>query len=190
MVILNSRIANQLEDARNNFATCRQICDFLMENNTAPISAEIVMRGHARTVHIPSEKCGLFTTPFIHNTMLDIRRSLDFFGLKCMDGKIQPFKPRDNDYWMGSVNLSSVSPDELDEIFIRTCGISAFESLEEILTYSNKQLAHFTTSKFKEDNRMLLHLRNCSIVFFEAIELFIYDRLEIPPRPLRISVDP
>ena len=190
MTLIDARIALQIEDAINNFSICREICDFLMENNSEPISAEIVMRGHARTVHIPSERCGVFTTPVIHNTMMDIRRTLDFFGLKGIDGKIQAFEPRKTDYWMDTVNLSGVSPDEFDEIFIRTCGISAFESLEEIITHSNKQLAHSTTYNFKEDNSILLHFRNCSIVFLEAFNLFIYTRLGTPSPHLRMSVDP
>jgi hypothetical protein len=96
---------------------------------------------------MPSNNCGFFTTPVIQNAILDLRRSMEFLGLRFdpQGGRICALtsKRRPDDLGIEHFGQALVSPTG----FIRVSDSirqSSEPALAEVHQWSNKKLAHFT----------------------------------------------
>jgi hypothetical protein len=180
MKILPKRIADQMLLALDNLSFCELVCDFLQEHGDAPIPTKVVMHGLSRSVAIPGESCGFITTPIIHSAILDIRRILPFLGLKynLKEGLFSAMSAPEwkDDYWIGDLGISPVTPEEIDAVSKAICGRPALGVLSEILIYSNKQLAHFSKVDLDE-NRILETLKLSSRLIINAVMIFVYDSI-------------
>jgi hypothetical protein len=74
----------------DNFSLASLLAELLIKHADAKLpspSATMRMKGITPLLNaeIPGENCGFFVTPVMHMAILDCRRSLEFFGLKCDD---------------------------------------------------------------------------------------------------------
>ena len=81
-----------------------------------------------------------------------------------------------DDYWIGDLGLSPVTPDEFDQLAQRMFGRDAPDMLAPIIEYANKQMAHFSKA---EGNPDFADLRSACHLLREATLTFVYDRLGI-----------
>jgi hypothetical protein len=192
MKVIPKRIDDQMLIALDNLSFCELVCDFLQEQGNSSIPTEVVMHGLRRSVAIPGENCGFITTPIIHSAILDIRRLLPFLGLKYhhKEGLFSAMNAPDrkDDYWIGDIGISPITPEEIDAVSKTICDRPALGVLSEILIYSNKQLAHFSKVNLDE-NRILDNLRLASRVMIHAVMIFVYDSAGVSRPKLHLIAD-
>jgi hypothetical protein len=184
------RIHAQLHGALDNLKFCELLCDFLEESHGWTVPTTVTLKGPNRTVVVPGENCGFVVTPVIHNAILDIRRILPFLGL-AYSQKTQSFShiqsPQwPDDYWIGDLGLPPVTVSELDAVSHTLCNQNSLSVFEDILTYSNKQLAHFSKA---ESLPKLEKLSNGSRLASSAVMIFVYDALSLPRPELHLKTE-
>jgi hypothetical protein len=180
MSTIPERIGGQLVLALENLNLCELVCKFLVNNNSHTIPTEVRMTGIHGAVIIPGENCGFVTTPVIHAAILDIRRSIEFLGLRYDHGKRAMAALRaprySDDYRISDLGTAPVMPDEFNELAQQLCGCDAPAVLGQVIEYANKQMAHFSKA---EGNPDIADLRSSCELLREAILTFVYDRLDI-----------
>jgi hypothetical protein len=166
----------------DNFSLASLLAGLLIKYAVAklpPPSVTVRLKGMSPmlNVEIPGENCGFFVTPVMHMAILDCRRSLEFFGLKCDDktGRLKQIEPRRaDDLGIENFGLSQVKPED----FLRITTTATIGQVESILTevhrFSNKQLAHFTVL---QNQVMLPSIRDVSSIMTEAFNHFLFDSL-------------
>jgi hypothetical protein len=174
-----------IQFALDNFSLASIVASLLREYAAAGFpspQATVVLRGGVRSVEIPGNNCGFFTTPVIQLAVLDCRRSLEFFGLSC-DSKANCLKLRasrkSDDLGIEHFGLSQVIPQQ----FLQTVSGVVSEPIEPLLVevhrWSNKQLAHFTVA---QPSVTLDAIRDMSAVMIAAYFRLLFDALG-RPRP-------
>lgn len=114
--------------------------------------------------------------------MLDVRRLLSFFGLNINNGRLAPRDARDNrptDFSLADAGLPLIEANDLKRISFELTGSEIEPMLDEILTYANKQLAHFTKIELDE-NTILESLKFVSNVMVHAVMIHVYDAGDLP----------
>lgn len=190
MISIPERIGGQLVLALENLKFCELVCEFLVNNNSHTIPTEVRMTGVSGTAVIPGENCGFVTTPVIHASILDIRRLIEFLGLrydretKTMVALTSPRYP--DDYWIKDLGAAPITPDEFNQLAQGLCGSNAPDLLAPVIEYANKQMAHFSKA---EGNPDFTDLRSACQLLREATLTFVYDRHEIARPQLRPNTD-
>ena len=67
----------------DNFSLTEHIIRYLGVVHThqlPPPRVTVIMESDAGDRHIPGSNCGFFTTPVIHQAVIDVRRTLSFFN--------------------------------------------------------------------------------------------------------------
>lgn len=167
----------------DNFSLASRVAAYLaalVEGGYPPPSTLIVMESAQGRVEIPGSNCGFFTTPVIHQACIDVRRTLAFFNLRYgfKAAKIETHvSTRDDDNWnILGLGLRSLAPEELADLSIRLFGFPPDDFLQDMLIYTDKQLAHFTTTSHTPDFGSI----ECSSrLMTEAILIHVYDALGI-----------
>jgi len=165
----------------DNFSFAIQIAGYLAtleEGGHSPPSTLIIMQSALGRVEIPGSNCGLFTTPVIHQACIDVRRTLAFFNLRYgfKAGAIETHEStRDDDNWnILGLGLGSFPPKALTDLSIRLFGFPPDDFLRDMLIYTDKQLAHFTTTSHTPD---FSSIEYSSKLMTEAILIHVYDAL-------------
>lgn len=145
------RIGTQLLGSLDNLRFCELLCEFLEESHGWTLPTQVTIKGPDRQVILPGENCGFVVTPVIHNAILDVRRILPFLGIAYSQrnrtfSQIQAPQWAD-DYWIGDLGLPPVTVAELDAVSQTLCTQTSLAVFEDILIYSNKQLAHFSKAE-------------------------------------------
>lgn len=168
----------------DNFSLASRIAGYLAMlkvGGHSPPSTLVVMQSALGRVEIPGTSCGLFTTPVIHQACIDVRRTLAFFNLRYgfKAAAIETHvSTRDNDNWnILELGLESLVPSELTDLFIQLFGIPPDDFLKDMLIYTDKQLAHFTTTSHTPD---FSSIECSSRLMTEAVLIYVYDALGIP----------
>lgn len=190
MSSIPERIGGQLVLALENLKLCELVCEFLLSNNSHTIPTEVRMTGVSDSAIIPGENCGFVTTPVIHASILDIRRLIEFLGLrydretKTMVALASPRYP--DDYWIRDLEAATITPEEFNQLAQGLSGSDAPDVLAPVIEYANKQMAHFSKA---EGNPDFADLRSACQLLREATLAFVYDRLEIARPQLRPRTD-
>ena len=171
----------------DNFSLAEHIIGYLgtvHEHQLPPPRVTVVMQSDAGDVHVPGTNCGFFTTPVIHQALVDVRRTLSFFNLRyghkagCIEAYVDQKHPNNSNIL--DLGLPSVTPAELLALSQEVIECAPDQILRDILVYTDTQLAHFTKAKHQPD---LGHLFKACRLMEEDILRFIYDRASIP-RPV------
>jgi hypothetical protein len=173
----------------DNFSLAWRVADLLIAYAAAsvpPPQAIVRLIGRARSVEIPGQSCGFFTTPVIQMAVLDCRRSLEFFGL-TRDSKTNVLRPiqqrRTDDLGIEHFGLPWVTPETfLAVVRPETC-LPPEQLLAEVHHWSNKQLAHFT---LQQPSLKLETIRDVSKAMIAAYSQLLFDALCLP----RPSIQP
>lgn len=169
----------------NNFGLAWHISDLLIEYSAAslpPPQATVCLNGAGRSVVIPGQNCGFFVTPVIQIAILEIRKSLGFFGL-CLSSEthsIVPLKKRQkNDIGIEHFGLPWATVDLLigGSAFMKTAQLE--NMLSDVYQWCNKRLAHFTLS---QPDIKLEYIRDVSMVMIDVYFRLLFDALG-RPRP-------
>jgi hypothetical protein len=174
--IFRSKIGLSLD----NFSLAWRVAELLIEYHEAGLPAPratVRLLGAGRSVEMPGQNCGFFTTPVIQMAILDSRRALDFFGI-TRDSKSDTLKSitkrQDDDLGIEQFGLPLVSPQRLVETITKVVTTPAEPLLVAVHRWSNKQLAHFTLS---DASVTLEAIRDVSKAMIEAYLVFLFDAL-------------
>ena len=174
----------------DNFSMTWRLVDVLIAykaSNLPPPTATVYLRGQGPPVDISGANCGLFATPVINMAVLDCRRSLEFFGLRC-DHSASHLAPipgrRPDDLGIEDFGLARVLPAQFIAAASTVISVPLEPILLQVHNWSNKQLAHFTIS---QPTVTLQSIRNMSIAMIEAYAQLLFDALGNVPRP---SINP
>src|ERR1051325_2364640 len=72
----------------DNFSLAEHIITYLSTvhaHQLPPPRVTVIMESDAGDAHVPGSSCGFFTTPIIHQALVDVRRTLSFFNLRYGD---------------------------------------------------------------------------------------------------------
>jgi|GEM_PF-6506818 len=131
---------------------------------------------------IKGENCGFALTPIVHAAALDVRRCQDFFRIgidkDTLALKVLPPLPADSDdYSIHSLGLNSPTVADLDALAQKHFGRNAEAPLVVIRTYSNKTIAHYTSSS---PDLPLQDIAEGIFLMGAAILELIYDQMNLP----------
>lgn len=140
---------------------------------------------------ITGQNCGFFITPVIQMAILDIRKSLEFFGL-ILDSEthsIEPIKKRrKDDVGIEHFGLPRATVNQLIGNSKIECSIPLEKMLADINRWGNKRLAHFTLS---QPEIKLDVIRDASKIMIDVYFRLVFDatgrpRPQLPPVNSRI----
>jgi len=178
-------IKNTIELTLDNFSLVWHVADLLIEYASAslpPPQATISLLGRGRSVQIPGQNCGFFTTPVIQMAILDCRRTLEFFGLTC-DSKRHAIVPidkrRKDDLGIEHFGLPWITEPQLIGASTVVTSAPLEQLLADIHHWSNKRLAHFT---LMQPDITLDAIRDVSKAMIDAYLRLLFDALG-RPRP-------
>ena len=188
MKALPEKLEGQFVIALTNLRLAALSADFLLEAMRAGVKdlpTQLVMKGPRRSVRLPSTNCGFFVTPVIHSALLDVRRTLEFFLLRLDKAKGEfvtaQAKKYPDDFAITDLGLAPVDPVSLLGLSISVIGGAPTKCLIEALTYTNKDMAHFSEKQNQPDLQGVI---DSTKVIHEAILVFVYDALGIArPNP-------
>lgn len=171
----------------DNFSVTRLLVNLLILYSNAKLpnpSATIILKGQLDPACFSGTNCGFFVQPVFRMTVLDCRRSLEFFGLSCDHNahRLVPIsRRRPDDLGVEHFGLSMVTPAQFLSVVAPVVpdGASPEPILLQVHEWSNKQLAHFTLS---EPEIMIPAIRDASIIMTEAYMTLLFDALG-RPRP-------
>jgi len=173
------RLESLVQVTLDNFSMARYLANVLIHYRNAnqlPPRVTVYLEGHLPTTFIPGTNCGFFVTTVFCMAMLDCRRSLDFFGLNC-DGDTHQLVPRpesrryDDDLGIENFGLAKVTRDQFLNA-VTSISTDPEPILFQVREWSNKQLAHFTTS---ERDVQIPAIRDMSIIMIEAYMSLLFD---------------
>jgi hypothetical protein len=171
----------------DNFSLAENIVTYLTtvhSHQLPPPRVTVIMESAAGDVHLPGTSCGFFTTPVIHQALVDVRRTLSFLNLrygyrqKCIEPYVD--QKHANNTSILDLGLPSVTPTEFTALSQHVIGSAADPIVRDVLVYTDTQLAHFTQDDHQPD---LLNVFKACRLMTEAILQFIYDRAVLP-RPV------
>ena len=171
----------------DNFSLAEHIINYLTivhAHQLPPPRVMVIMQSDAGNAHVPGTSCGFFTTPVIHQALVDVRRTLSFFNLRYGDkaGCIEAYvdQKHSNNSNILDLGLPCVTPAELLALSQEVIGSAPDQILRDILIYTDTQLTHFTKDEHQPD---LGNLFSACRLMEEGILRFIYDRASLP-RPV------
>ena len=175
-----TELQHALEFTLFNFELAEHIGQFLKNEGKLEgrqIPTLVQMKGQKECVGIPGSNCGFFTTPVLHNAILDVRKVLTFMllGLDIKGGGVlAPSRTllRKDDHTIVTIGLRPVTADQLANLSLRLLGKRPDQFLLEVHIYANKQLAHLTSEQSLPDLQSIVF--SCKLMR-EAILLFVYD---------------
>jgi hypothetical protein len=158
------------------------LVDFGKANLPSP-AASVVLRSQGKEARIEGQNCGLFVIPVATMAALDCRRSLEFFGLKCDDKSLYPFKHdrRDDDIGIEHFGLPRVTREQL----LSVCAPNAETVLVKFCRWADKRVAHFTKAMTAPSNPNIpsvREIRDAADVMIEAYIQLLY-KATGRPRP-------
>lgn len=177
-------IESRFQIVLDNFSLTERVVDYLCNVYAHQLPyphVTVIMESAFGTVHLPGSNCGFFTTPVIHQALLDIRKTLAFLNLRygykrdALETYID--KRHGNNFNILDLNLPSVSPKELEALSMTVTGSPPNSIFKDILIYTDTQLAHFTDAPHEPDMINIFHA--CQLMK-EAILTFIFDRAGLP----------
>jgi hypothetical protein len=163
------------------------LVDFGRANLPSP-AATVVLRSQGKEARIEGQNCGLFVIPVATMAALDCRRSLEFFGLKCDDTSLYPFKHdrRDDDIGIEHFGLPRVTREQL----LSVCAPNAEAVLVKFCRWADKRVAHFTKAMTTPRNPNIpsvREIRDAADVMIEAYIHLLYKATGRPPPKLNPS---
>jgi hypothetical protein len=171
----------------DNFSLAEHIINYLgtvHAQQLPPPRVTVIMQSDAGDAHVPGTSCGFFTTPVIHQAVVDVRRTLSFFNLRYgyKAGSIEAYvdEKHPNNANILDLGLPSVTPAELLALSQEVIESAPDQILRDILIYTDTQLVHFTKDEHQPD---LGNLFKACRLMEEGILRFVYDRAALP-RPV------
>ncbi|MBL9217631.1 MAG: hypothetical protein JNG82_04035 [Opitutaceae bacterium] len=159
-----------------------------LERNVPPPALTITFSGGGPCPELKASNCGVFTTPVIISALVDIRKFASFFGIYVDKNGALVSRPksRTDDFDISDVGLpypmvvqflSIMEPEGVTDAKFQN-------AIASCLTYSNKEVAHFTLNKLElYFNPLIL----ASFGIDRAMRILVFDPLGIAHPDLRIK---
>jgi len=139
-------------------------------------SAFIILLNSEGRVELPGKNHGFFSTPVIHNAMIDISRVLEFFRIGFSKGELKELgKPKyPDDLTILDFEKPPLRIADVVSLSVSVCGRAPTNSLHQIEMYRNKELAHFTKTPATPD---LAAIVDATTLGMELLLVHLFDAL-------------
>jgi hypothetical protein len=181
------RLESIVQETLDNFSMAWRLVDLVITYKASGFSlpaATVHLRGAGPPADIFGTNCGFFALPVIKMAILDCRRSLGFFGLTRdhSTNRLMPIEGKDrrpDDLTIENFGLALVPPAQFIEVASTVISVPLEPILIEVHSWSNKQLAHFTST---QPTVYYPSIRNMSVAMIEAYMQLLFGALG-RPRP-------
>src|SRR5262249_49407497 len=134
----------------DNFSMACRVTEYVMrlQQGGVPLPAMDIRFVGPMPAAVLGTNCGMFVIPVVKMALIDVRRSLQFFGLNFNGNGLVPVNHRrPDDLGIEHFGLPRVTPTQFVSVTSRIVRRPVEPTLAEVHKWSNKELAHFTLAK-------------------------------------------